>query len=1484
MPAWAGVIYVKSDSPGPTFNGTSWTTAFHKVQDGVNAAVSGDEVWVAAGTYVERITLKAGVSLYGGFVGSETLRDQRDRRANLTTIDANGTCNVITVAAGATTSTVIDGFKLTRSAQCGGLNAVNGICCEQCSATISNNLFIDNGTAIYVYTGSPVITNNEIRANSRVAIYCYDSQSTIANNLIASNPNGGITFSGTNGSIVNNTIVGNTSSPGTFIYGVEVSGSSNIVANNIISFNPKGIYAPLTGVTVKNNCVFGNTIMDYDHITDQTGKNGNIKADPKLANYTCDSHIQPDSPCRNAGNNIYVQANWYDIDGQLRILPSGGTVDMGADESDGTVHVVVDKPIFAPITGALFTPGSVTITCSTSSAEIHYTTNGKEPTIADSIIASGGSVFVDRTLVLKARAWKQGLIESFTNTANYWITGYVPMPVLSCESGDYETGIYVTISCSDSAASIRYTTDGRDPQETDTLYVQGIPVYVGKTCTLKAKSFRQDWGPSPTASANYSFPPARIIHVNCSPVAGVRDGQSWATAYASISDALTSNVSGDEIWVAQGTYEERIILVPDAVVYGGFSGTESSSEERDPQRYTTVIDGGSAGSVVTAGLCVSPSTVIDGFVLRNGKAEKGGGIYCANASPTISHNVITNCTATSQGGGIYCYKALPSIRHNIITECISKFNGAGVYLDSCPGGAIFGNKLTRNKANQGGAIYCSSTAGTTTTAISNNSISENTAGSGSAIYLACDGIIKISNNTICNNGWSSAIDMPSSSALLCNNTLVGNGTAIQGYSSQPLVNNLIAYNQIGVYLGAYNWVVRNNCVFGNVSNYTQYADRTGTNGNISVDPKLASSAYGNFHIQPDSPCINAGDDSVLLGGDLDIDGQPRVQGAHVDIGADESDLTLWNHVFTTIRVSPDGNDSNDGSTWNLARKTVQSAADSVSVTGGEVWVKAGRYNELIKLHPYTYLFGGFKGCETSVSQRDWKTNETVLDGQQLDSVVTLESGYLTTTIDGFTITNGKASGGGGGIHLAAPSIVRNNTIIGNAAPGAYGGGIYGVGLCQLLSNRIVNNTAQNGGGIHLYGGGAVTVANNVISGNSAIAKGGGVILRSYNSGLFTNNLVTKNTAANGGGIYLEGSEPVLSLNTIVENNATDGGGVGCLVYTGYLPKLMNNIVAFNSSGVYGVPYSAESTNNCVYGNNSYAYMYGRPIGPSDITVDPLFAKRTTGDYHILPGSPCIDAVDTSVVFDTDLDGNPRPKDGNGDGTSKPDIGCYEAPNNYATIGTAKDRIDGLPVGITDSIITAVMPGRFYVETTDRISAIGVLGSAPSAGKRATIEGTLTTVDGERLINPTLITDNGSATIPIPWFMNANAIGGGPICKQNGVSAWRYFNETDGLGQSTKVRELLPSGGANNIGLLIKTVGRVSYADNECFYLDGSGLFDDGSESIKGIRVLRLPAITYNPQLEDVVAVTGISSCHEIEGYTGYYARLIRPVSVELLRR
>ncbi|HEX5895418.1 MAG TPA: choice-of-anchor Q domain-containing protein [Thermoleophilaceae bacterium] len=59
--------------------------------------------------------------------------------------------------------------------------------------------------------------------------------------------------------------------------------------------------------------------------------------------------------------------------------------------------------------------------------------------------------------------------------------------------------------------------------------------------------------------------------------------------------------------------------------------------------------------------------------------------------------------------------------------------------------------------------------------------------------------------------------------------------------------------------------------------------------------------------------------------------------------------------------------------------------------------------------------------------------------------------------------------------------------------------------------------------------------------------------------------------------------------------------------------------------------------------------------------DAGFAGAAAGDYHLLPGSPLVDAGDPGTAQGLDLDGNPLVTDGNHDGSARRDLGAFEVP-------------------------------------------------------------------------------------------------------------------------------------------------------------------------------------------------------------------------------
>lgn len=790
------------------------------------------------------------------------------------------------------------------------------------------------------------------------------------------------------------------------------------------------------------------------------------------------------------------------------------------------------------------------------------------------------------------------------------------------------------------------------------------------------------------------------------------------------------------------------------------------------------------------------------------------------------HTVTAGLAAASAGDEVW---VAGDAAHPYV-ERITLKAGTGLYggfagTETERGQRDWRTNVTVLDANWGGRVVTSPSGATTNTIVDGFTIRNGSATSGAGVYCMFSSPTISSNAIVGNSGGG--IYCYSSSPRIWNNTITANSDGICcDYSSGPrIVNNTIAANSVGISLldlpyglwisnniiafnaegvsnysgsGTTSQVLESNCVYNpGGANYTWLS--TGPR-DIQTDPKLVAVQYGRFHIQPDSPCRDAGDIYSIQPGWVDMDGQPRCQGESVDIGADESDGTNWDAAPAIVRVSPSGDDANNGSSWALSKRTVQSGLNAASAQGGEVWVAAGTYGERIVLTPYAHLYAGFGGTESSRSERNWIKNIAVLDGSGADSVIRVLTGYRVSTIDGFTIRNGKASAGGGMLCTSASPTISNNNITANTASATGGGVCCRTSLAVISNNRITGNSATNGAGMSFYNcfSGA-TVSGNTIAANTASASGGGVYCFSHAS-------------------------PSIVNNTIAGNTAASGGGICCVTYSP--PACTNNILALNSSGVYKDSGSHPIlTNNCVYNPSGYNYS-GLTAGTGDISLDPLL----TSDYHLRAGSPCINAGwnDALGLPATDFDGEMRIMD------TIVDIGADEYPFG-TTAANSKLARDGAAANIGSAIVSAAFPDFFYIEAADRTSGVKVdkTGHGLSAGMKAGITGTVqTNADGERYIAAATAAQVGTGAVN-PLALTNKALGGGPFGLQSGIAG---------------------AFGLNNIGLLVRTCGKYTYVDEHTFTIDdGSGV---NVKCVVPSGVIIDPGWSY-------VSVTGISSCEKI---------------------
>lgn len=143
-------------------------------------------------------------------------------------------------------------------------------------------------------------------------------------------------------------------------------------------------------------------------------------------------------------------------------------------------------------------------------ASIHYTIDGATPD--ENSTAYSAPFDVTTSCTVKAIAVKANYANSDIATTVIVIdTPTVAAPTFAPAGGVYTDSVAVSIICGDTAATVRYTTDGSEPTETSTLY-EG-PITLNTTTTIKAKAFKTNWHTSETVEATYTIVNEPILTV-----------------------------------------------------------------------------------------------------------------------------------------------------------------------------------------------------------------------------------------------------------------------------------------------------------------------------------------------------------------------------------------------------------------------------------------------------------------------------------------------------------------------------------------------------------------------------------------------------------------------------------------------------------------------------------------------------------------------------------------------------------------------------------------------------------------------------------------------------------------------------------------------------------------------------------------------------------------------------------------------------------
>ena len=346
-------------------------------------------------------------------------------------------------------------------------------------------------------------------------------------------------------------------------------------------------------------------------------------------------------------------------------------------------------------------------------------------------------------------------------------------------------------------------------------------------------------------------------------------------------------------------------------------------------------------------------------------------------------------------------------------------------------------------------------------------------------------------------------------------------------------------------------------------------------------------------------------------------------------------------IFVDVNspACPTGN----GGSWSNAFCKLQDALAAAPV-GSQIWIAKGIYypdegitqveddrHASFVLRNGVAIYGGFAGTESSLTERDWKANETILCGDinqsntlegNSFSVVTGSGTDSTAVLDGVTIRRGHSNGTGigpenafygGGMfnHNGSPTL-RYCTFSGNKA--LAGGGMFNHANAspKVIYCHFHGNTAGSGGGMHNESNSHPTITDCVFSWNEA-ANGGGMYNWLGSAPFLSNCDFFRNSGGTGSGVHNRSAAPIF-YNCSFRGNLASGGGmnnedsdpllINCTI-TGNIgamsnrrssPTLLNCTISYNRTSSRGCGMlnveSSPVLYNCVIWGNTISAFWG----------------------------------------------------------------------------------------------------------------------------------------------------------------------------------------------------------------------------------------------------------------------------------------------------